>query len=269
MQRLRGIRVLALVLALALVATACGGGDSEDTTTTTAAPSGAGGDGGDDTTTTTAAPTTTTTEVSVSGDSDSEWCRELRRVSEETGGPGDIDFLTATPEELGRAFETVLDAFSEAADSAPPEIADDVDIMVDAYAAFVEKGQQADWNLLTLANDPEFAATFDDPAIEMAADRMDAYGREVCGVDFSTLADTGAAPPGPGGGDAGTDDPVSIVLGTIGIPRALFTDEQIECVTDALGEEFVASVTPDWVPTPEAIQALLAAVDACEIEGLG
>lgn len=269
MQRLRGIRVLALVMALAMITTACGGSDSEDTTTTAAAASGGGddgGDGGDDTTTTTTAPTTTTTEVSVSGDGDSDWCRELRRVSEETEGPGDIDILTATPEELGRAFETVLDAFSEAADSAPSEIADDVDVLVNAYATFVEKGKEANWNLLALANDPDFAATFDDPAIEQAGDRIDAYGRDVCGVDFSTLADTSGAPPGPGGGDGSDDDPVSIVLSTIGIPRALFTDEQIECVTEELGEEFVASVTPGWVATPAAIEALLAAVDACEIE---
>jgi len=266
MRRFGGIRVLVLVLALVLVATACGGGDSDDTTTTTAAASDGGSDGGSNTTTT-AADTTTTTEASVSGDSDSTWCRELRRVSEETEGPGAINFLTATPDELQETFEAVLGAFTEAADSAPPEIADDVDVLLAAYESFVEKGNEVEWNLLALADDPDFAATFEDPAIEQAADRIDAYGRDVCGVDFSSFADAGgAAPPPPGGGDADADDPVSIVLSTIGIPRALFTDEQIECVTDELGEEFVASVTPGWVATPEALEALLAAVDACEID---
>jgi hypothetical protein len=263
MRWLRATRVLALILALALIATACGGDDggSGDTTTTTASASS---DGDGDTTTTTPAPTTTTADVSVSGDSDSAWCRGLRQASEETAGPGAIDLLTATPEELGRAFEAVLDTFTEAADSAPPEIADDVDVLLTFFAAMVEKGRDADWNLLALANDPEFGATVDDPAFEQAANRVDAYSRDVCGVDFSTFADAGGAPTTPGGGDE--EDPVSIVLGALGIPRALFTDEQIACVTEELGEEFVASVTPGWVATPEALEALLVAVDACEIE---
>lgn len=264
MQRL--IRILIVVTALALIATACGGDDggSDDATPTTAASSNS--DGGADTTTTTAAATTTTTEVSVSGDSDSTWCRELRRVSEENASPGDLNFMTATPEEIKEAFETVLATFEEAADSAPPEIEDDVQVLLAAYGTFVAKGNEAGWNLLAMGNDPEFQAAFDDPAIEQAADRIDAYARDVCGVDFSTLADAGGPPTAPGGGEADDDDPVSIVLGALQIPRALFTDEQIECITEELGEEFVASVTPDWVPTPAAIEALLAAVDACGIE---
>jgi hypothetical protein len=266
MQWPRGIRVLTLVVVLALVAAACGGDDggSDDATTTTA--SSAGSDGEENATTTTAAPATTTTEAVVSGDSDSAWCRGLREASEETAGPGALDIMTATPEELGQAFEAVRDTFAEAADSAPPEIAGDVDVLLAFFETFVDKGNAAEWNLLALASDPEFAATFEDPSFEQAANRVDAYSREVCGVDFSTFADAGTAPPAPGGGDADEDDPVSIVLGTLGIPRALFTDEQIECVTEELGEEFVASVTPDWVPTPEAVEALAAAVDACDLD---
>lgn len=269
MRRVSGNSVLALVVALVLVAAACGGDDggSDDTTTTTtaAAASGGGSDGGDDTTTTTVAAATTTTEVSVSGDSDSTWCRGLRQASEETAGPGAIDFLTATPEELGEAFEAVRNAFAEAADSAPSEIADDVDVLLTFFELFVEKGNAADWNFLALANDPDFASTFEDPTFAQAAERVDAYSRDVCGVDFSTFADAGSAPAPPGGG-TDADDPVSIVLGTIGIPRALFTDEQIACVTEELGEEFVASVTPDWVATAEALEALIVAVEACEID---
>lgn len=262
MLRMRRSRVSALLVALALLAGACGGGDSEDaTTTTTSAPSG--NDGG--TSDTTVAETTTTTAPDVSGDSDSAWCRELRRITEEDGGPSGIDFLTATPDELRENFESVLSSFREAEDLAPPEIEDDVSVMVEAYATFVSKGNEVGWSLNALVNDPEFLTTFDAPEIQAAADRMDAYSTDVCGVDFTTLAASPGTVGPPDVGDIDADDPVGIVLGVLGLPRSLFSDDEVACVVEELGDEFVESITPEWTPTPDALDALFTAVEACGI----
>ena len=119
--------------------------------------------------------------------------------------------------------------------------------------------------LSVMADDPEFAGAFDNPTVTQAANRVDAYIREVCGVDFTTLGDGGTATPPAGGGDVDADDPVGIVLNALQLPPSLFSEEQIACITDELGEEFVDSVTPDWTPTPEALDALFTAVEACGI----
>lgn len=257
-----GVRLIALLVALAMLAAGCGGGEDSDeaTTTTTVAP----GDAGNTDTTVADATTTTTTQPEASGDGDSEWCRQLRIVSEEA--PPTFNFLTATADELRERFEGVLDSFMEAADIAPPEIEADVEVMVEAYGAFVARGNELEWSINALANDAEFAASFDDPAISAAADRMDAYSRDVCDVDFTALAGAPSSGPiGPGTGEVDEDDPVGIVLNALGLPRALFTDEQVACVVEELGEDFVESITPEWTPTAEAVEVLLAAVDACGI----
>jgi len=262
MRQQRWIRILTMVFALALLATACGGDDGESSaTTTTTTSAAAGGDGGegdassnDTTTTTGAAP--------VSGDSGSSWCDQVRRASEEDS-PVDLNFLTASPAEIRASFEVLLGFFEDAAEIAPDEIDGDVDMVLAAYRLFVDKGNSANWDLFALAEDQEFISSFEDPALEEAANRIDAYNRDVCGVDFTTFmeSETGDAPP-----ETVSDDPVEILLNSFGLPVDLFPAEAIECMREELGAEFEAKVTPDYVPSTEDIELLIAAVDACGID---
>ena len=254
----RRYRFVAIIMTLALVAGACGGDDSggdattaATTTTTTAAGEG---DVAADTTTTTAAEP-------VSGDSGSVWCDRIRQAASEAS-PVDVNFLTATPAEIQAQFETTVGLFEEMAEIAPSEIDDDVDTVLAAYRRFVELGNEASWDLFALANNTEFAAAFEDPSIGAAADRMDAYNRDVCGVDFLSFAGPDSGPP-PGG--EVDDDPIAIALQAFQLPADLFSDEDIQCLRDEVGAEFEAGITPGWVPSPEETATLLAAVSACGI----
>ena len=267
MRTLRGYRVLTLVLALALLATACGGGDSDDTTTTTAASSSDGGsDSGNETTTTTVAATTTTTEVSVSGDSDSTYCRRVRAADESDETPLDFSFFGKTPEELEAQFEANLEVFAEWVSIAPDDIKDAAQTVYNAYEAFVNRGNELLWDLEAMADDEVLNSGFDTPELDTASEVLDAYSRDVCGVDFTTIADPGgqAPPTSPGGGDDETDA-VSILLGSFGLPVDFFPEEAIECMRTELGPEFEAKITPDYVLTAEDTALLFAAIDACEL----
>ncbi|MGI9648168.1 MAG: hypothetical protein ACR2OI_06580 [Acidimicrobiia bacterium] len=265
MSWLRRLRALTFIMALALVATACGGGgdDSGDdpTTTTTSAGDGGGSDGGSDgdgssdpTTTTTTAP------PSVSGDSDSDYCDRVRQGFEEQSGL-DFNFIGKTPQEIQELFETNLRLFEEWQDHAPREIEDDAAVMVEAFRSIVERGNELEWDLQALASDPVFGA-LDTAEVEAAGDRLDAYSLEVCGVDFSELDGSGGD-AGPGSDEP--QDAVTILLGTFGIPASFFSEEDIECLREELGPEFEAKITADYVLTPEDTALLGGALEACEI----
>ncbi len=259
MYRFRRFRLIAVVLGLVLVASACGGGDSSSDTSTTATPTTAGGGGGD------AADTTTTTEAEpVAGDSGSTYCDLIRALEDEDAeSPISFNFLGMTPEQLEAQFETIIAVYEEWADIAPTEIEEDVNILFSAFRALFERAKALNWNLLALADDPEFIGTFEDPAFETAANNIDAYTRDVCGVEFTTTADPGSAGP-PATTDPG-DDPIAIALNAFQLPAGLFSEDDIECLREEVGPEFEASITPGWIPGQEDIATLLAALDSCEI----
>ena len=261
MQRLRGIRVLVLVLALALVATACGGGDSEDTTTTAPASSDGGSGGGDETTTTTAAVTTTTAQVSVSGDSDSTYCRRVREADESDESPLDFDFFGKTPEELEAQFAANLEVFADWVSIAPGEIEDSAQIVYDAYETFVDRGNELNWDLEAMADDEVFNTGFDSPELDAATAVLDAYSRDVCGVDFTTSADPGGPATPPTSDDE--TDAVTILLGQFGLPAEFLPVEVIECMREELGPEFEAKITPDYILTSEDAALLTEVVSTC------
>jgi hypothetical protein len=264
MSWLRRFRTLTFILALALVASACGGGgdDSGDeaTTTTTSAGNDGGseGDGSSDPTTTTT--TTTTAPTPVSGDSDSDYCERVRQGFEDQSGL-DFNLINKTPQQIQELFEDNLKLFEDWLDHAPDEIEDDAAVMVDAFRTLVERGNELEWDLQALASDPVFGV-LDTAEVEAAGDRLDAYSLDVCGVDFSEIDGSGAD-PGPGGDEP--QDAVSILLGTFGIPASFFAEEDIECLREELGPEFEAKITPDYVLTAEDATLLGSAIEACEI----
>ena len=262
MSLLRRFRALTFIIALALVATACGGGsdDSSDDPTTTSTVAGGGGDndGGSSASTTT---TPTTAPAQVSGDSGSGYCDRIRDTSE--GDQDGLDFnpLGKTPQQLQALFEANLEVFEGWENLAPDEIKDDAAVIIEAFRGIVERANELEWDLQALASDPAFNA-FDSAEVTAAADNLDAYSRDVCGVDFSTLGDSGAA-PGPGGDEP--QDAVTILMRSFGIPAGFFSDEAIECLRQALGPEFEAKITADYVLTAEDTLLLADAFEVCEI----
>lgn len=252
----RRFRFIAVLIALALIAGACGGDDSGgDATTTTTASSG-GGDGA-------AAATTTTTEAEpVSGDSGSTYCDRVRQAEASSDSPLDFSFFGKSAEELEAQFAANLAIFETWVDIAPSEIEDDAEIVFQFYRKFVERGNELEWNLEAMADDEVFNAGFDDPALDTAAVNIENYSRDVCGVDFGTTG-SGATPPPASGGDS--DDAVSILLSSFGIPAGLISEDDIACLRGELGEEFEAKITPDYELTEQDSALLLAAVGECGI----
>lgn len=265
MSLIRRFRALTFIIALALVATACGGGGDDtdgDTTTTTTASSGSGGDGdggsvsdGDS-----QATTTTTAGASVSGDGDSDYCERVREGFEEQEGL-DFNLIGKTPQQIQELFEGNLRLFEEWLDHAPDEIEDDAAVMVEAFRTLVERGNELEWDLQALAADPVFGV-LDTDEVEAAGDRLDAYSLEVCGVDFGQLGGSDGA---PGGGGDEPADAVSILMGQFGIPAGFFAEEDIACLREALGPEFEAKITEDYVLTADDTLLLADAFEVCEI----
>ena len=255
----RRFRFIGVVLAVALIASACGGGgddtSADPTTTTTAAPGGDGGTGASDTTTTTMEP--------VSGDSGSTYCERVREAEASDETPLDFNLFGLSTEELEAQFARNLAVFEEWRSIAPPEIKADADIVFDFYRTFVERGNELGWDLEAMADDEVFNSGFDDPALDTASVNLENHSRDVCGVDFTSSSSDGPPPPADGG-----DDSVAILLSSFGIPAGLLSEDDIECLREELGPEFEEKITPDYVLTTEDTLLIVGAVDTCEI-GLG
>ncbi len=246
-------RWFGFLLAFALVATACGGGSDDEGSATTA--------GGTD------SATTTTTESSerVSGDSDSDWCRQAREVAAgEEDSPLQFDFLQAGSGDLEKLFKDNQDAYAEIARLAPSEIKDDVDFFRGVFDSMIQMGDAAGWNLATMANDPAFIETFSDPDLEAAANRIDQYTQDVCGVDFG--AEFGADVPGPGdvpGPDFGDDGVATEILELLFLPRSAVSDAQVECLNTEVGAQYPDGLPDDLLRDPALFDVLNAAVETC------
>jgi hypothetical protein len=248
---------IAIFVAIALVAGACGGDDSGgDAATTTTASATNGGSGSD-------ATTTTTEAEPVSGDSGSTYCERIRATSEGDEQGLDFNFFNLTPDGIRDLFNQNLEVFKDWQSIAPDEIKEDAAVLVDAFAAIVDRGNELEWDINALIDDDVFNS-FDDAAVTAASNNLDAYSKDVCGVDFTTIS-SDSEPPPPA--DVG-DDPVAILLNAFGIPAGLISEDDIECLRAELGPEFEARITPEYELTTEDTLLLVDAVDACEI-GLG
>ena len=101
-------------------------------------------------------------------------------VALETAPDPDVDFETATPEEIAAAArtaaaETYQPLVEEAAAAAPDEVAGHAEVMVGAMEELARSG--------------DFEAVFGDPEVAAAADALHAYDLENCGwnvVDVTT-----------------------------------------------------------------------------------
>ncbi|MDJ0961557.1 MAG: hypothetical protein QNJ88_12940 [Acidimicrobiia bacterium] len=264
-----------LALVLALVVAACGGGDS---TTTTAAPAGSG----DDQQSTTAAPTTaapTTTAAPVAANTDDEFCAFIAAYANEV--ETEFNIMSMSAAEIEAFFNDSLDAINQAEGLAPDDIRADVALFATAYGGFVEFLAENNFNFLAIAgtalDDPRLVA-LEDPALEEAGDRIEAY----CGIE--NFITPNPAPPSSGGtgglpGASVPEDfpsvlepPGGVVVANVNVAGAVSvtfdtptsTDEVIEYYTDILGPPIQQLDDPKgalWTTTYEGVFLNLVVAD--------
>jgi hypothetical protein len=256
--------VLALTV-MALVAAACGGSGEEAGSDT--APSAA------PTTAATVAPTSTDAPDSddqnvgsdddeqMTGDNGSEWCDGVRAGAEEAS-PLEFNLLGLSPEQIEVRLTGNVALLEDWHAQAPPEIEDDVGILVDAFRTMVELAEEAEWDLVALGSDPAFAETFEDDDLERATDRIDAYSRDVCGVDLRASDPGQGTPPTlPTGGD----DAASQMLALFGIPSDVLPSDQVDCLNDELAAAFPDGLPEDLVLTEEIATLFDEIASTCEL----
>lgn len=252
----RRFQYVVMLAAIVLVASACGGGDDD-----TADPS----DGNNTTTTSASSDSTTTTAPEVSGDGDSTWCRRVRDIIEsDEPSPLSFNFFGMSSEQLQQQFERNLEVFEEWADIAPPEIDAEVDSFVDGFRTVVRIGNENSWNINLLANDPEFEAAFGSD-VEAAGNAIDAYNRDVCGVELGFDPATGA----PSTTLPADDDYVGQLLALLGVPAGFLPPAALECMNGELADYFTEPIGPGYVPTDEDFEAFDDAAEVCNVAGLG
>lgn len=222
------------IAAVALIAAACGS-DGED------ALESADGSASE-TSEETEDGATTDADDPVSGDTDSDWCVAARSAAESGESPLDLSLVDVDPAAIETRFTESLAVIEEWEDRAPPEIDGQVTTVAESFRALVAMADAADWDLMAIGTDPTFLATFDAPDLEAAANDIDRYTTDVCGIDLGVGLDAGpvADPsvPGPGDGDLATE-----FLGKFGLPADFLTDEQLVCVTGELERAY-----PDGIP---------------------
>lgn len=181
--------LLAALVAGALTLAACGGDDSGATVA---------GDGAATTmaAATTAAPTTaaaaadtstTAVDADFSGSDSDELCTFARDIEDRTQ---DTDLFGSTdPVQAEKDWNELLEVMETAESIAPPEIQGDFGILRDGFASIVELLRDYDYDFLAVMQageaDPaelERLAVFDDPEYQAAAERIDVYFDEVCGI---------------------------------------------------------------------------------------
>jgi hypothetical protein len=220
-----------MVAALALAGGACGGDDDGDTT----------GDAADTADTSDAA----STDDADSGDEDSgddggsetnAWCALMEGA--ETPAFDELDITDA--DSVENAFREVVDLIEEAADSAPDEIEDDVQILADQFETFFDELEEADFNFAEIDQ-----TALDSPEADAASERIDEFcglepdaGETVTTDDAAAPDDTGAA---PAGGDGTVEAELMRQFTAIGM-----TEDQASCMVDNLDmEEVVANGATD------------------------
>jgi hypothetical protein len=248
-------RALVMVAALALVGGACGDDDGDATDDAAATSDGADADAAED------SIDDSDSDESDDGDDgggtgDSEWCDKARRVEAEDDLLEGVDFND--PEALEDSYQQMIDLVEDAAESAPEEIADDIDLVVDRSKVIFDALRDADFNVLDVEQ-----SVFDDPEADAASERIDAYNEAECGIesdlddspdDSSDVTDdTGDTDDADvtDDSDADTDDDVLSGEGTIRdeLLRQFgalgMTDEQANCMVDNLDMDEVAATGAD------------------------
>jgi hypothetical protein len=211
-----------MVAVLALAGGACGGDDDAEVTDDAEATDDA----------------SATSDDADSGDdgSDSgtnEWCVLMDNA--ET--PQQLDDLDITdPESVEDAFKSVVDLMEDAAGSAPDEIDEDVQILVDQFKEVYDQLEEVDFNFVDIDQ-----SALENPEADAASARID----EFCGFDSSDDVDIDSGDTddtldlGEIGGDTAREQMVSVFT-LMGM-----TDEQANCVVDNIDLEALDAANID------------------------
>jgi hypothetical protein len=165
-------RAVALIAVLALAGAACGDDDDDAGVTdggTGATVEGEAADSGDS---------------GDSGDGGGDWCDLARELDADESVLDDLDFTD--PESLEDAFRQVVDTIENAADEAPDEIRDDVNLIADGFNDLVDELERVDFNFLDVDS-----SVLDNPELEAASDRIADYNERVCGIETDDLDGVG------------------------------------------------------------------------------
>lgn len=239
---------LILGIALLLVAAACGGGgdDSGDATTTTTTSAGSGSD-----------QATTTTTTSSNGDNGPGANTEFCDFDDEFGDALRSAF-TLPPQSIEDAFQTTLQVANQAADAAPSEIRDEVNLLLGGFSDLVDVLDEIDYDVLNnldvFENDPRILA-FDSAEYQAAGDAIDDYcGNGGDAPDGTVPLSDGTLPPVvisddlPDNFPAGLIPPGNVEVQTINVGPG----SGVTFMTDASFDDVVAQYTNELgTPTAE------------------
>jgi hypothetical protein len=121
------------------------------------------------------------------GGSQADFCAELRSLGE-TGSFDDADFEDASGMEEG--MREAQAAVASLAERAPSEIRDDVNTLQKGFDDFVGLMAEYDYDIVQVMTaaqaDPALAdrlEAFDSAEFQQAADNLERYGEEVCGIE--------------------------------------------------------------------------------------
>jgi hypothetical protein len=209
----------ATLLATVLLVAACGDADEAET--------------GADTTVTTAAEA----DTGFTGDDSDRFCELARELD-------DQDPFEQGEFDLAEAFRDAVDSIDEIIGVAPAEIRGDFETLQEGLQEVALAIEEADGDLFAV--DPERLESLEDARYEQAADRIDTYLRDVCGIE---IEDDELEPPA-----IDLQDAEAGLAGLLGI-----TEEEARCLIEESGLEELDPENPD-------IGALFGAFDACGVE---
>jgi hypothetical protein len=220
---MRSIRIVAAVLAaFTLLLAACGDSDSDG-----------GGGGG------------------ASAFGGGSWCDWARQIDE--AEPFGEESAVPDPAEMAAAFAEFEDIMDQAVDAAPDEIEDDVRLVAGAAKGFIEVLSDADFDLFQIDPSDERVALIDSDEVNAANERIEEYNREVCGIETEGSSSDSDEVLRDGSPVSGNDDDggsLSDLPGEGTIEERVIqeliangmTEEEAQCLTDALGSAFTADV---------------------------
>ncbi|MEM7141378.1 MAG: hypothetical protein AAF548_10130 [Actinomycetota bacterium] len=192
-------------------------------------------------------------------------------AQEQDARSGDLDMLSATPEQLESDLNALLELTDAGIAAAPNDsIRADLQTLRDGQAAIVGVLADADYRIGSV--DPAaFEASADEAAMDAAEERVEAYTSSECGVDNSDDDD-----------DDADVDPADLPDDVIGdlldnpairqpIIDGMTEDGQIDegqanCLLDQLGLDFMTGFAGDFDPTdPSSAGPIVDALGACGI----
>jgi hypothetical protein len=259
---------MVIVAALALAGGACGGDDDGDATDVTDVTDAAAASDASDTSSvdenSAADDADDADDVDTADDSGGgEWC-EMARDLESNSPLDDVD--STDPDAIESAFEEMIDLTEQAADSAPDEIKDDVELVVAETKKLFDELRAVDFDFTALDE-----SLLDNPEATAAGEAIAEYEQRVCGIETDSFDDTDVTVADDSGDDTGTtgggDDDSGLDDGTTReqvitqLTEVGLTDDQATCIVDNIDdlEEFAQTGASD--PT-----AFLNLIGTCEID---